>query len=376
MKTFKNITGWLHLWLGLAAGIILIIVALTGSLLTFEDELEPLIFHKTQVVKVLDTRIPVDSLVQIANSVFPDKKLSRIIIPQQAERSVEARIGTKGEKGIKVAYIDPYSGKVLGKGPYDKQFFQQVRSLHRYLLMGKTGKIVTGISCAICLFLVISGLIIWWPANKAAMKQRFKIKWNASGKRLTWDLHAVSGFYMSIVLLFITITGFVWSYDWVENMLFKVIDGKVEKAEKVKNKEKTKTFSPGVYQLMYNEINTIYSYNGSVAIAMPAKPTLATTVQKEPEESRIRQVDAAFFDSHTGALIKKLPYSEVSAGTKVRRMILPIHTGSLLGWPTKLLYLLVSLFTASLPITGMLIWLGKKRKVKKKTKQVQGAELA
>ncbi|NCD71849.1 PepSY-associated TM helix domain-containing protein [Mucilaginibacter agri] len=369
MKTFKNITGWLHLWLGLAAGIILIIVALTGSLLTFEDELEPLIFHKTQVVKVSGTRIPVDSLVQIANSVFPDKKLSRLIIPQEAERSVEARIGAKGEKGIKVVYIDPYTGKVLGKGPYDKQFFQQVRSLHRYLLMGKQGKIVTGISCAICLFLVISGLIIWWPANKAAMKQRFKIKWNASGKRLTWDLHAVSGFYMSIVLLFITFTGFVWSYDWVEDMLFKVIDGKVEKAEKVKNKEKTKVVNDGVYQLMYNEINTIYPYNGSVAFAMPAKPALATTVQKEPEESRIRQVDAAFFDSHTGGLIKKLPYSEVSTGTKVRRMILPIHTGSLLGWPTKLLYLLVSLFTASLPITGMLIWLGKRKKTKKKTKK-------
>jgi uncharacterized iron-regulated membrane protein len=365
MKTFKKITGWLHLWLGLSAGLVLIVVALTGALLTFEDELEPLLFSKSQVVQVAGERLPVDSLVNIANATFKDKTAGRLIIPQDADRSVEARIGEKGA-GLKVVYINPYNGAVLYKGPYNEQFFQQVRNLHRFLLLGKTGKVITGISCSICLFLVISGIIIWWPANKSAIKQRFKIKWNAKGKRLNWDLHAVTGFYTSLFLLLITLTGFVWSYEWAEDLIFKLADGKMEKVAKVKNVDKSKTTMPGVYQLMLQNINQVYPYPASVAFTFPAKPALATTVQKEADGSTVRAVDVAFFDSHTGALIKKQPYSQVSNGTKIRRMILPIHTGSLLGWPTKLLYLLVSLVTASFPITGMLIWLGKNKKTKKK----------
>lgn len=371
MRKFKKITGWLHLWLGLITGSILIIVALTGSLLTFEDELEPILFHKSQVVTPAPQRLPVDSLMQIANSVFSDKKVSRFIIPYAVERSIEVRYGAKGEKGsMQVAYLNPYNGQILYKGRYDQQFFQQVRNLHRFLLIGSTGKIITGISCSICLFLVISGLVIWWPANKKAITQRFRIKWDASGKRLTWDLHAVSGFYLSLILLMVTLTGFIWSYTWADDLLFKLADGKKEKALKVKNTEKTKAVAPGIYQAMFEEINKIYHYAGSVSYTVPPKPTMAVTVQKEPESTIVRQVDAAFFDSHNGHLIKKLPYEQLSKGTKIRRVILPIHTGALLGWPTKLLYLIVSLFTASLPITGMLIWLGKNKKTKKSRKKI------
>ncbi|OOQ61605.1 PepSY-associated TM helix domain-containing protein [Mucilaginibacter pedocola] len=371
---FKKVINWLHLWLGIASGLILIVVALTGALLTFEDELEPVLFRSSQVVTPAGQRLTVDSLVQVANTVFKDKKVSRLIIPAEADRSIEARIGEK--KGLKVAYLDPYTGNVLYKGKYDGQFFQQVRSLHRYLLLGPTGKVITGISCSICLFLTISGLILWWPANKNAVKQRFKIKWNAKGKRLNWDLHAVSGFYISIFLLLITLTGFVWSYDWAENLIYKLADGKLEKEAKVKNKAKLKVAEAGIYQLMFNQMNKAYPYTGRVAFNLPAKPALAVTVQKEPEETAVRHVDAAFFDGHTAALIKQLPYEKLSDGAKIRRMILPIHTGSLLGWPTKLLYLIVSLFTASLPITGFLIWLGKKKKKAKPARRRKVAEPA
>ncbi|GAA4310299.1 PepSY-associated TM helix domain-containing protein [Mucilaginibacter gynuensis] len=366
MKAFKKITGWLHLWLGLISGIILIVVALTGALLTFEEELDPIFFKKSRVVEVSGTRLPVDSLVQIANTAFPGKKAARLIIPETADRSVTARIGARG-KGLKIAYINPYTGAILYKGPYEKEFFQQVRNLHRYLLMEETGKVITGISCSICLFLVISGIIIWWPANKKAIKQRFKIKWDASGKRLTWDLHSVSGFYISLFLLLITLTGFVWSYQWAEDLIYTLADGKQTKEAKVKNLEKLKVAKPGIYQGMLDQTNQIYTYTGTVAFNLPAKPALAVTVQKELEESVNRQVDAASFDSHTGKFISKLPYAKLSNGTKIRRMILPIHTGSLLGWLTKLLYLIVCLFTASLPVTGLLIWLNRKKKSKTKS---------
>jgi uncharacterized iron-regulated membrane protein len=220
-----------------------------------------------------NTRLSADSLVSIANEVFKDKKISRLIIEGDATHSVEARIGKKG-KGLKVAYINPYTGKVLYKGSYNKQFFQQVRNLHRFLLLDKAGKIVTGISCSICLFLVCSGIILWWPANKKAIKQRFKIKWNASAKRLTWDLHTVSGFYLSFFLLVITLTGLVWSYDWVDNLIFTLADGKPQQESKIKNISISGNSGSGTFAEMEHIMEVLYPYPGTLSFTFPAKRIL------------------------------------------------------------------------------------------------------
>lgn len=368
VKKLKKIIGWLHLWLGLAAGLIILVVALTGSLLVFEDELENIIFKERHLILPNLQRLSADELVEIAQKEFPKKKVARLIITSEINQSVEVRVGKKG-KAMQVAYIDPYSGKILYKGSYQKQFFQQVKNLHRYLLIDKIGKVITGIACVICLFLVISGLIIWWPANKNAIKQRFKIKWNASGKRLTWDLHAVSGFYISLLLMIITLTGLVWSYDWVENMIFKLADGKPQKEIKIKNITKLKEAESGVLSKIELEMQQIYPYEGTIAFTLPSKKDMSVAVQKESASATIRKTDAAYFDSKTGMLIKKQPYESLSAGSQIRRLVLPIHTGSIFGWPTKLLALIVALFTASMPITGTLIWWNKKKKAAKKAKK-------
>lgn len=366
-KKIKNIMGWLHLWLGLAAGLIILVVALTGSLLVFEDELENIVFKERHIVVPSSERLSADELIHIAEEAFVKKKISRLIISSEPDQSAEVRAGKKG-KAMQVAYINPYNGKILYKGSYQKQFFQQVKNLHRYLLLDKIGKVITGIACVICLFLVISGLVIWWPANKNAMKQRFKIKWNASAKRLTWDLHAVSGFYISLLLMIITLTGLVWSYDWVENMIFKLADGKPQKEIKIKNIAAAKKAEDGILSKIELEMQQIYPYEGNIAFTLPSKKEMSISVQKESTVAVVRKTDAAYFDSKTGILIKKQPYESLTAGSQIRRMILPIHTGSIFGWPTKLLVLIVALFTASMPITGTLIWWNKKKKASKKAK--------
>jgi len=366
-NTFKSITNWLHLWAGLASGIILIIVASTGSLLAFEAELEPVFFKHYHVVDPVGQRLSLDSVVTLAQNAYDGQKASRIIVHAEANSSVEVRVGTKGEnnKGVKLVYVNPYNGQILYKGVYTKKFFQQVRSLHRFLLLGDTGKIITGISCAICFFLTISGLILWWPANKSAMKQRFKIKWNASGKRLNWDIHAVTGFYLSIFLLAVTFTGLIMSYDWLEDTILKMADGKIAKEAKVKSPSKGKEIKAGIYQDILQQTNQIYSGDGFVAFTVPAKPSQAITVTKENTNTVVVSSDMAYFDAKNGSLIKKVPFDKLSLGAKIRKMITPTHTGSLLGWPGKILALLVALFTASLPISGFLIWLGKRKKAKK-----------
>src|SRR5882757_8311535 len=222
MTSFKKITRFLHLWLGLGAGLVVLVVALTGSIMVFQEELEPVLFSKTLKVDPGPEKLPLDSLLKVAKKEFPKKKINQAKLFYEKNRSLIVTFGKKEEDAdMKIVFIDPYTGRVLGKGDYNHQFFMVVKNLHRYLLAGETGKIITGLSCCIFIVLLISGLVLWWPANKNALKQRFRIKWKASAKRVNWDLHAVTGFYSSFFLLIISCTGLVWSYQWANNLIFR-----------------------------------------------------------------------------------------------------------------------------------------------------------
>ena len=115
-KIAKKIASQLHLWLGVSSGLVVFIVALTGCLLVFEEELEPVInkpFHIVQVPKKAN-RLPLDNLTAIASNAFPANKLSRIIIEKEEERTVLFGFGLgKKEKEILTVAVNPYTGKIV-----------------------------------------------------------------------------------------------------------------------------------------------------------------------------------------------------------------------------------------------------------------------
>lgn len=370
--TVKKAFGKVHLWLGLASGLIVFVVALSGSILVFEEEME-LLFHRKllKVEEVKQQRKSYDEMAAIVQAAYPGKQIKGFNIYPDPERSVIFSVG-KNKEELWLVGVDQYTGKVLGYQDHHKRFFTIVLQLHRYLLMGKVGKAITGVSCLIFITLLISGLIIWWPATKAAIKQRFRIKWKAKFKRVNWDFHAVFGFYSFIFLLTIAATGLVWSYPWVNKMIFVISDGKSQVKYKAPNNISPENASTtGIFEKVVAETNRQLSYVGEVRVSVPLEDSISINVFKENKEIRLANVaSAAWFDRRSGEVLRVRPYEKESTGMKVRRLIYPIHTGSLYGWPTKIIAFVVTLFAASLPVTGTLIWLGRKKKAKKKAAKV------
>src|SRR5882762_10449218 len=129
MTSFKKITRFLHLWLGLGAGLVVLVVALTGSIMVFQDELEPVLFSKTLKVEPGTEKLPLDSLLKLAKKEFPKKKINQAKIFYEKSRSLIVTFGKKEEDGdMKMVFIDPYTGRVLGKGDYNHQFFLVVKN--------------------------------------------------------------------------------------------------------------------------------------------------------------------------------------------------------------------------------------------------------
>jgi len=365
----KKILGWLHLWLGIVSGSVVLVVALTGSLLVFEDELEHLFQPSLYYVQVPPQarKVPVSVLAADVQQRYPDYKLNSITTEPEANRTIIFTVlkGKNAKSGKLIAMaVNPYTGEIIKAVDEKSRFFSVVLRLHRYLCMGETGKVITGISCSIFVILIITGLILWWP-KRQNRKQRFRVKWNASFKRLNWDLHAVFGFYVNIILLFISLTGLVWSYKWVNNLIYYSFDGSL-KAIKTKGPKSApaKDSSLAYLDKILTTTNEKLPYPGTVSIRFPEEDLAVLASKLNTTASIDNIVDLLYFQKGSGKLIQERLYDNESKGTKVRRIIYPIHTGRLYGWPTKILAFIASLTAASLPVTGLLIYLGRKKKKK------------
>ena len=367
-KTLKKNIAKLHLWLGLGSGLIVFIVALTGSLLVFEKEIDQFINPNFYTVPTIGSeKKTLDYCTQILKREYSIQKINRITTFDDPHRTIQI-VGKNNQKEVQVFSIDPYSGKILDTALQKDRFFTIVLSLHRQLLLDDIGEIITGISCLIFVILLISGLVIWWPKKKKYLKQRLTIKRNSSFKRLNWDLHSTFGFYSFLFLLVISLTGLTWSFKWFEKTMYFLADGEIKKVSlKVENPTKIdqKLNQTSFYQSIYNRTDSIFPYQGNIQIRMPADTINSIQVLKEHLDFSIpNQSSAAYFDRFTGKIIEIRPYESFSRGDKAKRLVYPIHTGSIYGYPTKIIAFIVTLSALFLPITGLLIWLGKKRKNK------------
>lgn len=365
-KGLKKTIGQLHLWLGLGSGLIVFIAALTGSILVFEKEIDQFVNPQYyQVTAIGKTKKPIDYCTDVLQKQYAIKKITRISTFNDPSRTIQI-LAKDSDKKAQFFSIDPYTGKVLATTPQENRFFVFVLSLHRQLLLGDTGQIIMGTSCLIFLFMLISGIVLWWPKKMKHLKQRLTVKWSASFKRVNWDFHSTFGFYSFLILLIISITGLSFAFDWFQNGIYFLADGTTKKTSlKVENPTKTdpKLNNTAFYQSIYNATDSIFPYKGNIQIRMPIDTINSITVLKENLEKTIpHQSSSAYFDKYTAENIENRPYESYSNGDKIRRLNYPIHTGSIYGLPTKILAFLVCLFAATLPISGLLIWLGRKKK--------------
>ena len=364
-KTIKKTIGLLHLWLGLASGLIVFIVALTGSILVFEEELDEYFnpeFYK--VAAVQNEKLPIDIVLAKIQKVYHINAIERIHTFYDPERTLIVT-GTDSHKEELIFAIDPYTGKVQTSIPEEDRFFSVVLDLHRHLTLGEFGKAVTGISCLTFVFMLLSGIVLWWPKKIKNIKQRLKVKWSASFKRVNWDFHSTFGFYTFLFLLLISLTGLTWSYKWFESGIYLLADGTSEKpSAKVENPTKVdpKKDRAFFFQKIFYKTDSIYKFRGDSQIRIPSDTINSLMVIKLNTEKSIPNVSSiAYFDKYTGEIVKTRPYESFSNGDKIRRLIYPIHTGSICGYPTKILAFLVCLFALTMPITGLLIWMGRKK---------------
>lgn len=241
--------------------------------------------------------------------------------------------------------------------------------LHRFLLAGKNsiGNTIVAFSTLLFLFILITGVVLWWPKNKKIMRQRLRYKWTGGWKRLTHDLHIVTSFYTSLFLLVIVFTGLIMTFPWANKLLFAIAGSKPE-FEKTKPPVSTyqSELKPlSVDQILANnnaEIKDAVSYS----VRSPQGSTGTFSLNVLPKGAIETAGDIYFIDQFSGKIISIQKFSAKNTGQRARAFVKPVHTGSVYGLSTKIISFIVCLLSLIFPVTGVMMWLNriKKRPIK------------
>jgi uncharacterized iron-regulated membrane protein len=185
--TVKEIIGKLHLWLGLSSGLLVFIISITGCIYAFQFEIQNLTQPYRFVACEEKPVLPPSQLRMIAERALPGKKTHAVLYAKPGH-AAQVIFYDFDPEYYYLVYLNPYSGEVLQVRNENAGFFRFVLMGHFYLwLPPEIGQPVVASATLIFLVMLITGLILWWPKNKKATKQRFKIKWNARWRRKNYD---------------------------------------------------------------------------------------------------------------------------------------------------------------------------------------------
>ena len=362
--TFKYLIRQLHLILGLVSGIIVFIVAIAGSLYVFEEEGRDLFQHDFYHVQHPgNVRVPFKQMADTLKAHFPKEKFTNI----RFKEAKDAAIIFYNKKDHAVS-IDPFTSKIIGKQNLKTDFFSVDLDLHTHLLLGETGSVIVKCNVLIFFIMCISGLILWWPKQRRFLRQAVTINFKTgSWKRTNWDLHRVLGFYAILVLLIISSTGIFFVYDSAKGLVAFVTNQHAPKKEK---KMKSKPVKNKHFTLddAYGYMVTNYPGAEETVLTPAADSTAAIRVLMRYPYTIMRRQNSVYFNQYSGKILKAELYSNYTAYDAVAQSNYNLHTGRfrLIGIGSKIIWFLSGLIAASLPVTGFIIWLGRKKKKKVK----------
>jgi uncharacterized iron-regulated membrane protein len=236
--TIRKTLFWCHLAVGVSAGIVILIMSLTGVLLTYQPQILRYIDRDVRLVESpgdISTRLTPAALFEKVTAERPNVKLLGLTL--QSDPREAAAFQTEGPTGpgsSPTLYVNPYTGEIRGQGSTTaRTFFRVTAEWHRYLALAgderPTGKLITGISNVGFLGLAISGIYLWWPKSLSVrnLKVITMFRWSSDGRARDWNWHNTTGFWCSLILVVLTATAMVISFPWANNLVYRITGSEI-----------------------------------------------------------------------------------------------------------------------------------------------------
>ena len=207
---YRAIWRW-HFFAGLLSVPFMVLLAVTGSIYLFHDEIEHTAFSYRSVVADPGTPpLAASALLERAVAAVPGSAPASFLEPASSRDSTVVTV--KGPGGKVRVYLDPYTGAVLDRVRSDREFAYLVKKIHSMKLFGVFAERLIEAMAGLVMVLVVTGIYLWWPRGQSGGLVTVR---GTPRTRLWWrDTHAVTGLIAGGVIFFLALSGMPWSGFW------------------------------------------------------------------------------------------------------------------------------------------------------------------
>ncbi|WP_226683214.1 PepSY-associated TM helix domain-containing protein [Sutcliffiella horikoshii] len=384
---YQTMWRW-HFYAGIIFAPFLIILAFSGAVYLFKPQIESYMYQDLYYVEeTKPTTLSVNAQAEKVREEYPDASISGVSILEEENRTTKFSTMQDGQP-VSV-FVDPYSGEVMGDLPVEEELMTIFVKIHSELLVGGTvaNRIVELAACW-AIILILTGLYIWWPRNRASIWGTFLPRLRSKGRVFWRDMHAVPAFWLSIGLLVLILTGLPWSgvigeqinrvatatntgypafsfsfgpkpesvtvtKDVAEDVPWAAENVPVPSSENNRYVPLTLNDAAGIAEM--NNVQKPYS------ISMPQGETGVFTIST----SHSKPFDNATLhvDQYSGAVLTDVRYADYGLMGKAITLGIALHEGKLFGLANQLVGLLLCIGLIGMMVSSLVMW--RKRKPEK-----------
>jgi uncharacterized iron-regulated membrane protein len=335
----------------MSSGLFFVVLAVSGGLLGFQEKIDRALHLRLYDVTPAPHILPLSEILDALRKAFPTDDIVAVTMPlsQRDAWSVALPSG--------IAFIDPYTGRVLGLRRRGTTFVGLISQIHVSFACGRIGRTAVRWIDFAALVLLLSGIQLWWPVRQIWIRRRPYTSRHGKLTRRFWlDVHNSAGALSFIFLLILVGTGAVLS---CEGTVVSLLDrlGRHD--------------TPRALILFHPSVDTPYiSPDRALAIARAVLPGATPTRMQMPayggtykiEMTRVAQFgsdasDAVTLDPYSGKVLADDSPRNASLAERVLSTTAALHTGSLFGLPGRALMTLASVLVTLQAWSGaMMLW--------------------
>jgi uncharacterized iron-regulated membrane protein len=343
----------IHLWIGLASAVFLIVMGLSGAVMAFEGDYDHWFHPGLWYVTPLPQRMPQQALADTVQQQFAPARLGAILLQDRRNDLAQVYYLTGGRQ----VFVNPYTGAILGTRDHDPGLISVLITIHQlhirlvHIRIGKTdvGKGLVEFAGIEMLLLLPTGLWLWWK------KKQLTVNWKLSWKRINWDLHSVTGIYCLAFLLLATVTGFFISFE--QPLYWITHSAPPERTRPPQSAPASGSAARVDLDSVLRASDEALPGATNVAVSLPRDAKGVYVVEKRvPQDKSLSVHSAVYIDEFSGKVLKVEDFNKLSPGYRAVRMNRSLHTGDFWGLPSRILLALPSALLAVMATTGIIIW--------------------
>lgn len=357
--TLRRLLFWLHLCTGIVVGVVIAFLAVTGCILTFQAPIVNLAERHARVVSPSSSACVAPSTLLENAAAYRHSLPTALVLYSDPHQPAEISFGPES-----LLLADGCSGKVIGYGAVKlRGFFASVRDLHRWVALNgvrhETLRQIKNAAVLAFLFLIVSGLVLWLPRKFTGQHLRSAVflRGKLHGRARDWNWHTVFGFWMSLPLAAIALTGIIMAYGWANALLYRVAGSPLPPAAHSQaGRKQSKPLPVEKFALLNAAIERARMQDArwkSITMRLPSEKDREVTFTLDGGDGSKPQLRAQLVIARKDAQVMRWePFSANSRGRQWRLYARFLHTGEIFGMAGRFIAAAAALSAL------LLIWTG------------------